>query len=82
MKLDRTMAYYITWPDMLHMDFQLGMMHALLILNILMMNLYYRLMLCANIWKFFREYWRKYRHFSFSLQFIITWDSVIFHKFG
>ena len=66
------MAYYITWPDLLLVEFQLGMMHALLVLNILMMNLYYQLMLCANIWKFFREYWRKYRHFPFSLKFIIT----------
>ena len=55
------MAYYITWPDLLLVEFQLDMMHALLVLNILMMNWYYQLMLCANIWKFFREYWRKYR---------------------
>ena len=65
------MAYYITWPDLLLVEFQFDMMHAIHVLNILLMNLYYRLMLCANIWKFFREYWRKYRHFAFWLQFII-----------
>ena len=43
-----SMAYYITWPDLLLVEFQLGMMHALLVLNILMMNLYYQLILCAK----------------------------------
>ena len=75
------MAYYITRPDLLLVEFQLGMVHALLILNILLMNLYYRLMLCGNIWKFFHEYWRKYRHFACWLKFIITSDSIIFHKY-
>ena len=70
--LRRDMAYYITWPDLLLVEFQLGMMHALLILKILMMNWYYRLMVCANIWKFFREYWRKYGHFAFWLKIGIT----------
>ena len=68
----QTMAYYITRPDLLLVEFQLGMLHAIPVPNIFCMNLYYRLMLCANIWKCFHEYWRKYEHFSFCLKCSIT----------
>ena len=62
------MAYYITRPDLLLVEFQLGMLHAIHVPNILRINLYYRLMLCANIWIFFHEYWLKYEQFAFCLQ--------------
>ena len=55
-----SMAYYITRPDLLLVEFQLGMMRPIPVPNILLMNLYNQLMLCAQIWIFFLKYWGKY----------------------
>ena len=54
------MAYYITKPDLLLVEFQLGMMRPIPVPNILLMNLYNQLMLCAKISIFFLKKERLY----------------------
>ena len=76
------MAYYITPPDLLLVEIQLGMMRPIPVPNILLMNLYNQLMLCAKIWIFFLKYWGKYEQIYFYLKCPVTRNCVIPHKCG
>ena len=77
-----TMAYYITRPDLLLVEFQLDMMHPIPVPDILLMNLYNRLMLCAKIWIFFLNYWGKYELIWFYLKCPVTRGCVPLHRCG